>query len=423
MTGRPEKRDSIAVTIYEGTSRGKRIFTVCYYEGRDRKRLTRSTLEKAKETADNIINRILAGDRDSIEISSRDRELYDRAQRRVEGTGYDVAGAVDAFVAGLEKLGGRGSIAEAVEFYVANCPEDVHRVSVFDAVTEFLAEKKAEVKPKSYSASYGYRLPQFRDAFNTDLQEVTEADLKRWIEALKVTEAKRGKGKVGGALGNQTRRHYLANIKTLFIWAREKEKPYLPPIQKTAAEKLWEKTSKKKGQLWPIATRSPDIFTAEQMTTLLEGCREDLIPYAALLAFGALRPSEALRLQWENIKWDDDYIEVTPEIAEKKNGDRFIPLQPNLRAWLAPYREDSGPINWATSDKLLAADAIELGVCDFWPEDVLRHSHATARLAVTQNRAMLAEEMGNSVDVIKAHYRRPMTEERGKEWFTISPKT
>lgn len=30
------KRASIAVTIYEGTSRGKRIFTVCYYEGSDR---------------------------------------------------------------------------------------------------------------------------------------------------------------------------------------------------------------------------------------------------------------------------------------------------------------------------------------------------------------------------------------------------
>ena len=57
------KRDSIAVTIYEGTNRGKPIFTVSDYEGAGRKRVTRSSLEAAKAEADRIINRISAGDR------------------------------------------------------------------------------------------------------------------------------------------------------------------------------------------------------------------------------------------------------------------------------------------------------------------------------------------------------------------------
>jgi len=53
--------------------------------------------------------------------------------------------------------------------------------------------------------------------------------------------------------------------------------------------------------------------------------------------------------------------------------------------------------------------------------DALRHSFASYRLALTQNMAALALEMGNSPDMIHRHYLDLKHDDEGSEWFAIRP--
>ena len=100
-------------------------------------------------------------------------------------------------------------------------------------------------------------------------------------------------------------------------------------------------------------------------------------------------------------------------------------LQKNLKKLITPYAEKKqalGPEGRAVltnSIRVLSSAVIELGIADLWPHDVARHSYASYRLAVLGDVHKLANEMGNSVNVIHKHYKAPFTEEEGTAYFSI----
>lgn len=73
------------------------------------------------------------------------------------------------------------------------------------------------------------------------------------------------------------------------------------------------------------------------------------------------------------------------------------------------------------SSEILTKDARERGVVETWPPDVLRHSFCSYRLAEVQNIGQVSEEAGNSPDIIRRHYRRPIPKARAKDYFEINP--
>ncbi len=56
-----------------------------------------------------------------------------------------------------------------------------------------------------------------------------------------------------------------------------------------------------------------------------------------------------------------------------------------------------------------------------WPNNALRHSYATYRLALTADAARVALEMGNSPQKLIRHYRELAGEKEAAAWFAISP--
>jgi hypothetical protein len=65
--------------------------------------------------------------------------------------------------------------------------------------------------------------------------------------------------------------------------------------------------------------------------------------------------------------------------------------------------------------------AAKLGVA--WPQNGLRHSYGSYRLAIVKSAAQVALEMGNSPKMIFQHYRQVVTEQDSKLFFSITPKT
>ena len=70
-------------------------------------------------------------------------------------------------------------------------------------------------------------------------------------------------------------------------------------------------------------------------------------------------------------------------------------------------------------NKGLTAFRLRLIVFDGAPS--VHQLSGSYRLAALQNKPQVALEMGNSPEMIDKHYRRPIPESLGKEWFSIVP--
>ncbi len=188
--------------------------------------------------------------------------------------------------------------------------------------------------------------------------------------------------------------------------------------------------------LFPIKAKRSDvsILSVEDCRTLLKLAKEaenaaELVPYVALSLFAGLRPSEVERLDWKQIHFEESQIEVLADTSKNAES-RFVPIEENLRSWLRPHQEALGRIvpetNWRRKwDALRIAAGYSLRGENkkgrIWPEDVLRHSYASYWLAVHANRPRLAEQMGNSVEVIRSHYRRAIPPQAAKAFWELVP--
>jgi hypothetical protein len=61
----------------------------------------------------------------------------------------------------------------------------------------------------------------------------------------------------------------------------------------------------------------------------------------------------------------------------------------------------------------------EKGLIKEWPQDVMRHSYISYRLAQGYGRGQVAEWAGNSEGEIRRSYRRPLRKEDGDRWFEV----
>jgi hypothetical protein len=57
-----------------------------------------------------------------------------------------------------------------------------------------------------------------------------------------------------------------------------------------------------------------------------------------------------------------------------------------------------------------------------WPDNALRHSYASYRLAAVPDAARVALEMGNSPQKLMTNYRELADGHDAKAWFAITPK-
>jgi integrase len=84
------------------------------------------------------------------------------------------------------------------------------------------------------------------------------------------------------------------------------------------------------------------IFTPEQIDSLLKKADAALRPYLAIGAFAGLRTAELHRLDWSEIDLDRGFITVAASKAKTRRR-RLVPISDNLKLWLTPIRQASGP--------------------------------------------------------------------------------
>jgi integrase len=163
------------------------------------------------------------------------------------------------------------------------------------------------------------------------------------------------------------------------------------------------------------------ILSVAQTAQLLEAASGETLPFWAIGAFAGLRRAEVERLDWAQVDFESGLIEVKARHSKTARR-RLVTMQPNLCAWLAPYRAHRrGSVCPGNLRLRTEADRDRAGLRENWPNNALRHSFGSYHLAHFKDAPALALQMGNSPDVIFRHYRELVKPKEAKRYWQIMP--
>jgi integrase len=302
---------------------------------------------------------------------------------------------VDAQVA-LEILTPFGvTLQQAAQFYALQHEAIVESQTVTEAIRKLLEAKEADCMSARYRKDLRNRLDRFAQEFGErKIASVIRPEIGDWLRNLN--------------LAPLTRNTFYLRLSALFSYAVE---------QRWASENPLSKKMRAK-----VIGAEPGILTPDQFAKLLEAAGPDTLPYWAIGGFAGLRAAELERLEWSDVDFEAELIEVTPR-KSKTASRRHVTIQPALKAWLEPYRDRISaqlcPLNLRVK---LESDRERAGIAK-WPVNALRHSYASYHLAHFGNAAKLALELGHSdSDMVFDHYRQRVRPALAKVWWSILPQ-
>lgn len=368
--------------------KNRRVYTsyvMSWFDGLQPRREKRASFKSLRERAEEIATLEENKDTARLQLTPADQASYLRARELAVQVGAPV-----------ELL-----VSEAVQARLA-----VSRTSLVpklcpDIVKELVAAKKAEGAGVRWTDDLDSRLSRFAEDFNRPLANVGGEEIRLWLTRLNLSKRS----------WNNNRTALLA----LIAFARERK--YVGPH--------WDELAAIK----PFRLVKPveEIYTPEEIRSLLFTAEKNYpqhLPALAIMAFAGCRHCE-LRdsenaLDWKDVHFKTAKIHISEELAKSNTGRRYVPIQPNLAAWIEPYARPRGPVCAVanlTNAFARLADKAKIP----WKQNALRNSFISYRCAATQNVPQVAGEAGNSVSEIHKSYRRELTQEEGLAWFAVVP--
>jgi integrase len=392
--------------IYRTPSHGCDSFTVVWFEGEFRKRKVFSTLAKAELFAGTKVNSLSRGEAEIIQLTGEDRLTFVRARNALAE--FNLSFDTIAFEYRDAKRITKGiSLVDAAQYYAQHKLRDLPNKTVSEVLAEMLKAKRDEGLSERYLQDLESRGGKFVAAFQCSVASVQMNKIKDWLQGMPVA--------------NRTRNNFRLAVQTLFSFAKSQK--YLPSD--------WREFESI--PVWKNKKEEVEIFTPDEMATLLSVANGNLITFLAIGAFAGLRSAEICRLNWSKVNLETSYITVDASIA-KTNSRRLVPIPPNLNAWLKPYAKPQGLVveldNVSNAiHRLIEATRptdpknpkSKLKPDVEWRHNALRHSFCSYRLAQIKNAAEVALEAGNSPQMIFQHYRELVTPSDAEKWFSIFP--
>lgn len=278
-----------------------------------------------------------------------------------------------------------------------------NRMTIAEGVEAFVAYKKPRVGERHLRGLKGH-LVRFARAFGTDhVDEITGETIESWIIGIP-------------GLSAVTRNKHRTSLKAFYTHAAAKGQKWCEhsPLADLAKEK--------------VVTKEPKAYSPADAARIMQAAvalNSPILPALTLGMFAGLRPSEARALDLGTINFDSDGFR-TPAFHRTgeptKTGARVAPLTPACKAWMASQTRRTG-FAWEGSDEDFQTEmrgVLEAaGVRGIY--DGSRHSFISYRTAEIRDVARVADECGNSPNVIKKHYREIVTSEAAKAFFAIRP--
>jgi integrase len=386
---------SCTATIYHQEHRHGERFEVRYYDvDGSRQRLTFPTCSSAKKFAETAVREIAVNREHFITLRGRDAFEYQSAMEMLSPLGLSIAQGATLIAENQRQLGGRGTLQEAIKYFLENRPRQSPDITVREVVDQLLALKAKEGEVgQIYLRDLRVRLHKFAKAFQCPISRVSPQEMREYLLA--------------GDVSHRTRHNLRTTLTTLFNFALSEG--YLPADHKGVPRPT--KRSRMK-----LAIK---VFTPEEMIKLLANAKSDHLVALTVMGFAGIRAEEFKRLHWEHFDFAERHI-IVPDSVAKCEERRIVPLPDNLLAWLLPHKQASGPVcPYSNLAIVFARLAKRAGIP--WKRNGLRHSFISYRTALTKNVPQVAFEAGNSPQMIYRHYLKAVTESVAKQWFAISP--
>ena len=271
-----------------------------------------------------------------------------------------------------------------------------HGITVAQLVNEVLEAKRRDGRSEVYLRDLRYRLNKFVEDFGQrPIAGMTVDELDNWLRGLPYSP--------------QSRTNYRTVIGLLFSYADSRGIVERNPISRTAKPKLIDSP--------------PEIFTVDELRALLESANRvapDVLPMLTIGAFAGLREAEIQRLDWSEVDLARGHIEVKAAKAKSARR-RIIPIQPNLATWLQPYIGMTGPVVPVGARRKLAR-VRKAAKLTRWPNNGLRHSFASYRLAAIHDGPRVAVELGHtSPQMLYSTYRELVLPTEAERYWAILP--
>jgi integrase len=304
------------------------------------------------------------------------------------------------FITAGKKLAEYGEmIMDAVNFRV-NYLERVrrHGITVAQLADEIIQAKRKDGCSAVYLRDLRYRLGRFvQDFGNRAIAGITVDELDGWLRALPFSP--------------QARTNYRTIVGLLFNHAESRGILDFNPIRRTMKPKLVDK--------------APEIFTVDELRSLLEAASRaapDVVPMLAIGAFAGLRDAEIKRLDWNELDLARGHIEVKAAKAKSARR-RIVPIQPNLAAWLRPYSGLTGHVV-PVSARGKCGRVRKTAKLARWPKNGLRHSFASYRFAAIHDAPRVASELGHTTpQLLYSTYRELVRPEEAERYWKIAPES
>lgn len=381
-----------------------------------RVRITRFCLDEIKIEAKALAERIVGKPAAELGMAPWEREDYIAARGALEGLNVPLHTVAEEWAEARRRLGSV-SLLDFIRQHQRAAGRPVPEI-----YAEFIAVKERQGRGNEklsarYLRALRYDVGEFADAFPVPIGSLTATVVQSWLDDFDV--------------GARRRNNILDSVVTFFRFAQLAQD--LPRERKTEAE-LVSKAREIAGEI--------EIFTPTEMRTLLNFTSPDWKPWVLLGGFAGLRTEELSnrkedrrrRLHWEDINWKQRHIIVRAEVA--KNGvKRLVPMPENLQAWLAPWRETTGPVCALDrpedeTQRLIRAGFLaspeglgpsEAKVVGRWRRNGLRHSYGSYQCALLENYNEVSYRMGNSPAICRSNYHNVQPRAAAEEFFGIMP--
>lgn len=387
------QRGSVSVQIYRITSpKGYDVYTLSYYEDSQRKRPSFANLDEARKEAQIIAERLARGELGSLVLRDTEALEYVRAQEFLQPIGVPLDSAANEYAQAMTLLSGKGSVIEAVRFFVASNANDIVPIQTQDLVKHLIETRKQNHASKRHVDDLESRLTRFSEAFPCEVHQIRAGQIQDFLTSIK--------------LKARSVKNYRTAISNLLSHARLRR--HLPKNHDPLAEVPWAK----------VADGEVVVYAPDELMRMLKHAKPAMLPYLAIAAFAGVRQAEISRLDWKDVK--SDHILVRASIA-KEGIRRLVPILPNLAVWLKLHRQPNGRVvPFANVSNQLCEIVKDAGLES--KHNGLRHSFGSYRVAIIKDPAQVAYEMGNSVQMVFKNYRKVVDEPEARRWFSIAPE-